>query len=295
MNNGIQGANRTSVCGSFPASLFVALGSIGIYADPAPAQTAFSLPAPPFQLPLLPSPSGAWTVTVGVGGEYKPDYEGSKHSMLSPVPIFSIRRAGSTQQFCGANDASSIALFQFGNLRAGPALKFKSARKADRHSELNGLGDVKATAEVGGFVEYYPVDWLRSRVEVRQGIGGHTGVVADFSADAVVPIDQRLTISAGPRFTVESARAAIPYFGVSTAQAIASGLPTFNPGGGMHSIGIGAQATYKIDPRWEVRSYIEYKKLLGDVAGSPLVTLRGSTDQTTFGIGVSYSFDIKIR
>jgi outer membrane protein len=276
-------------------ALFVALGTIAASSNPASAQSAFTLPAPPFELPWLPSPSGEWTVTVGAGGEYKPTYEGSKHSMLSPVPIFAIRRAGSAEQFRGANDSAGIALFDFGNLRAGPAAKFKASRDANRYTELNGLGKVNATVELGGFIEYYAVDWLRMRAEVRQGIGGHTGIVADFSADAIIPLNDRLTLSAGPRFTVESAKAVAPYFGINSMQSIATGLPMFDAKGGPHSVGAGAQISYKLTPQWELHSSVEYARLLGDAAASPLVKLRGSANQTTFGIGVSYSFDFKIR
>lgn len=255
----------------------------------------FTLPAPPFELPVLPPVSGNWTVMVGVGGEYKPDFEGANRSMFSPVPIFSIRRAGSTEQFRGPRDSASIALIDFGDLRAGPAGKFVSSRKASNYSELNGLGDVKTTVELGGFIEYYPVDWFRTRGELRQGIGGHHGVVADLSADVIVPVIQRLTLSAGPRFTWESTQATSPYFGIDAAQAMATGLPAFNAKGGAHSVGAGGQVSYRINPQWEVHAYVEYERLLGDAANSPLVTLRGSKNQTTVGIGASYAFDFKIR
>ena len=266
------------------------LAPAAVMADPL-----FTLPAPPFELPVLPSPSGTWTVRVGAGAEYKPDFEGARRSMLSPVPIFAIRRAGSAEPFRGPRDSASIALIDFGNLRAGPAGKFVAARKANDFTELNGLGDVKATVELGGFVEYFPVDWLRTRIETRQGFGGHTGVVADFSADAIVPVMQGLTVSAGPRFTLESTGATAPYFGITAVQAMASGLPVFNARGGAHSFGAGAQVSYRLNPQWEVHSYVEYQRLLGDAANSPLVTLRGSPNQTTIGIGASYSFDFKIR
>jgi outer membrane protein len=261
----------------------------------ATADPLFTLPAPPFALPMVPSVSGDWTVMVGVGGEYKPDFEGAKRSMLSPVPIFSIRRAGSTEQFHSPRDSASIALIDFGDLRAGPAAKLRSSRKANSYSELNGLGDVKTAFELGGFVEYFPVDWFRTRVELRQGLGGHHGTVADISADFIVPVLQRFTISAGPRFTWESTQATSPYFGIDAVQAMATGLPVFNAKGGAHSAGVGAQVSYRINPQWEVHSYVEYERLLGDAAKSPLVALRGSPNQTSFGIGASYSFDFKIR
>jgi outer membrane protein len=271
------------------------LGAVGAGSDSASAQTAFTLPAPPFELPMVPSVSGNWTATVGVGGEYKPDFEGANRSMFSPVPIFSIRRAGSTEQFHGPRDSASIAIVDFGDFRAGPAGKFVSARNANSYSELNGLGDVKATVELGGFVEYYPVDWFRARGELRQGIGGHHGVVADFSGDFIVPVFQGLTVSAGPRFTLESTQATAPYFGINAMQAMATGLPVFNAQGGAHSYGAGAQVSYRFNPQWEVHSYVEYERLVGDAANSPLVTARGSPNQTTVGIGASYSFDFKIR
>jgi outer membrane protein len=275
--------------------LLAAAGAIAAFPDAVTAQTAVTLPAPPFELPLVPPVSGNWTVMVGVGGEYKPDFEGAKRNTLSPVPIFSIRRAGSTEQFRGPRDGASIALIAFGDLRAGPVGKFVASRKANSYSELNGLGDVNAAIELGGFVEYFPVDWFRARVELRQGFGGHHGVVADVSADVIVPVMQRFTVSGGPRFTWESTNATSPYFGIDAVQAMATGLPAFNAKGGAHSIGAGAQVSYRINPQWEVHSYIEYERLLGDAAASPLVTFRGSPNQTTIGIGASYSFDVKIQ
>ena len=248
MNHPVQACFRSSrtvlARQTFLAPLLTALAAISAVSDSASAQTAFTLPAPPFELPIGPSLSGNWTVMVGVGGEYKPDFVGANRSMLSPVPIFSIRRAGSAEQFRGPRDSASIALIDFGDLRAGPAGKFVSSRKANSYSELNGLGDVKTTVELGGFIEYYPVDWFRTRGELRQGIGGHHGVVADLSADVIVPVIQRLTLSAGPRFTWESTKATSPYFGIDAVQAMATGLPAFNAKGGAHSVGAGAQVAY---------------------------------------------------
>lgn len=261
----------------------------------AVAQPVITLPRPAVTLPFLPSVSGDWTITVGGEGELKPDFEGARRYTFSPVPIFSIRRAGSPEPFRSPRDGVSIALVDFGGFRAGPVGKFKSARTAASYTELNGLGDVKFAVEIGGFAEYLPVDWFRARVEVRRGFGGHDGVVADFAADAIVPVLERFTLSGGPRFTLQDARAAAPYFSVNAAQATASGLPVFDAKGGSHSVGAGAQARYQLNPQWEVHSYVEYDRLLGSAAASPLVTLRGSPNQTTVGVGASYSFDVRVR
>lgn len=294
-----EAALRLTVTARLTTAVLAALGTTLTIPQSASAQTAaktaFTLPAPPFDLPMLPSPTGNWTVMVGIGGQYMPDFVGSKNGKFMPIPIFSIRRAGSIDQFRGPRDSASIALLDVGNFRAGPAFKYVAARKADKYAELTGLGDVKAAYELGGFVEYYPVDWLRLRGELRHGIGGHTGAVADVSADVIVPLIQRLTISAGPRFTWKSSKATAPYFGVDAAQALASGLPMYDAKSGAHSVGFGSQISYRINPQWEVHAYVEYEKLLGDAADSPLVKLRGSSNQTTVGLGASYSFDFRIR
>jgi MipA family protein len=291
----LRGTAVRAVRRAFAALVLTGFGAIALFADSASAEPLFTLPAPPFELPLVPSVSGSWTATIGIGAEYKPDFEGARRSMLSPVPFFSIRRAGSAEPFRSPRDSASIALLDFNGIRAGPAAKFRAARTANNFAELNGLGDVNAAIEIGGFVEYFPVDWFRTRIETRQGFGGHQGVVADFSADVIVPVLQRFTLSAGPRFTWESTKATAPYFGINAVQAMATGLPVFNAQGGAHSAGAGAQVTYRIDPQWEVRSYVEYEHLLGDAAKSPLVAVRGSPNQTTVGIGATYSFDFKIR
>ena len=231
----------------------------------------------------------------GAGGA-KPDFEGANRYTLSPTGIFSIHRAGSGDRFHGPRDGASFGLIDFGGFRAGPVGKFKSARTASSYTELNGLGDVKFAIELGGFAEYFPTDWFRARVEVRQGFVGHHGVVADFSADVIVPVLERVTVSGGPRFKLENThyQATAPYFSINAVQAMASGLPIFDAAGGSHSVGAGTQLRYQIDPRWEAHSYVEYERLLGGAAASPLVTLRGSPNQITVGLGASYSFDLRV-
>ena len=75
---------------------------------------------------------------------------------------------------------SISATFQF-----GPALQFIGDRKASDYTELYGLGNVDYAAQVGAFANFWPVSWLRLRGEVRQGIGGETGVTGDVFLDAV--------------------------------------------------------------------------------------------------------------
>lgn len=259
------------------------------------ADPLFTLPAPPVNVPLLPSMSEDWTLKFGIEGAMAPSFEGAKSLRFSPKPIFSIQRSGTPDRFHSYRDSPSFALFDFGAFRAGPLINVDMSRRASSNSALYGLGNTVTVVQAGGFGEYYPVDWFRTRIELRDGIGRYGGFVADLSADAIVPLTPRLTFSAGPRFRYDSASAISQYFSVDTAQSLASGLPYYSVSRGSYSPGIGAQLGYRLTPSWEVHSFVEYERLLGSAAAAPLVKLRGSPNQVTVGLGVSYSFDFKVR
>jgi outer membrane protein len=83
------------------------------------------------------------------------------------------------------------------------------------------------------------------------------------------------------------------YFGVTAQQAIASGLPQYEAGGGVHSYGIGATAVVPFDKngKWSAVFIAGYDQLAGDAGDAPLVQLRGDVDQFTLGVFVSRTFN----
>jgi outer membrane protein len=239
-----------------------------------------------------PAAASEWTVMLGAEGRVQPTFEGSDSYEVVPYPLIDIRPAGTAEHFKSSRDGFSFGLYESGPFRFGLVGHVVLPRNDSDDDALRGLGDVDWAVELGAFAEYWPVNWLRTRAELVQGIGGHHGLVADFSADVVVPVMPKLTVSGGPRLTLATASAISPYFDVTPAQSLASGLPVYDAGGGIRSYGVGAQARYQWTPRWESHVFVEYERLADDVADSPLVSLRGSPDQVQAGIGVSYTFDV---
>jgi MipA family protein len=235
-----------------------------------------------------------WTITVGVEGKVEPIFLGSKDFTVRPNPLFDIRRYGTPERFRAPRDGISVALFESSNFQIGPVGQIRIGRReSDDPAALHGLGNVPWAGEIGAFAEYWFMPWLRARAEVRQGVTGHHGLVADLTADAVVPVTRQLTLSAGPRATLVTAAANRPYFSIDDIQSAASGLPVYSAGGGLRSVGAGAQARYFWTPQIATHVFVEYDRLTGDAADSPLVTQRGSPNQLTIGFGVTRSFDIK--
>lgn len=233
--------------------------------------------------------SGDWYLTLGATGMVAPSFEGSKKYMLSAVPIISLGKAGNDTRFSSRNDNISLALIDDGEVRAGVAGKILFGRDAE--DELDGLHDVRWGGEVGAFFEFYPTDWMRARVEVRQGIRAHSGVVGDVAVDAFYDVTPEVRISGGPRVSFATEDYFDTYYGVNAQEAINSGLNAYNPGGGFKSAGVGGAVTWKATDNITASLFGEYSRLMGPAANSSIVRERGSRDQLTIGVSTSYRFD----
>jgi MipA family protein len=252
-------------------------------------------PAPPAAAPMAPSVFGLgpeWTVTVGAEGGALPEFDGGSRYTGIAIPRFDLRRAGTAEHFYSPRDGFGLGIVDTGNFRFGPVFKLRLPRHEGDDYALHGLGNVDWTLEAGLFAEYWPTQWLRTRAEVRQGIGGETGIISDLSADFIAPVTSKLRLSAGPRLTLATAEAVAPYFSITPEQSVNSGLPVYDARGGIYSWGAGAQAYYQLTPQWATYTFVEYQRLEDGAADSPLVVQRGTPDQVQAGVGVTYSFDM---
>ena len=272
----------------------------------APLQAlAADLPEPPAPAPTAPAayaPAPAvpdWIVTIGGELRVIPAWPGAPEGKFALVggPLFSVRKEGTPPDYFGPRDSFGFSVVDLGQIKIGPAVKIIWPRQESSYAGLNGLGNVNLALQAGAFAEYWAVPWLRLRGEVRQGFGGETGVTGDLFLDAVVPVGQ-FRFSAGPRMTMQSAAAVGPYFSITEAQSIGStvsglpALPVYRADGGLYSYGAGTQTEYFFNQQWATHAFVEYERLTGSAADSPLVTERGSPNQITFGLGATYSFDI---
>ena len=263
------------------------------FAADLPAQPSASPVAPANYVPAAPD----WIVTIGGELRIGPKWAGAPEDKfgLTGGPLVSIRKVGTPPEYFGPRDSFGFSILDLGQFKIGPAAKLVWQRKASYDRALNGLGNIDYALQAGDFAEYWPAQWLRLRGEARQGFGGEKGVTGDLFLDAIVPAGQ-FRFSGGPRLTLQSAAAIGPYFGITPAQSFGStvaglpALPVYHAGGGLYSYGAGAQAEYFFSPQWAVHTFVEYERLTGSAAGSPLVVQRGSPNQFTFGLGARYSF-----
>lgn len=268
-------------------------------AQPCLAQThnpPASLPAAlPAGRPMIPPPNG-WTMTIGAAPVLSPVWQGSRDTALSIFP--DLRFAYKDVIFASIPEGLGWNAVNTGGWKAGPLAKIRFGRDEERGGSpflitgnsdaLRGLGDVSVAGEVGGFVERRLGAW-RARVEVRQGFGGHTGIVADGSINYQARLG-RTFMSFGPRATLASGDFMETYFGIDAAQSQRSGLRPYAPSGGLLSYGVGGSLIRPLDRRSAVTLFTGLDRLAEEPGDSPLVRDRGRRMQFTLGLGYGYRF-----
>ncbi len=237
---------------------------------------------------------GDWKLIVGATGMVAPDFEGSKDLMFGVTPIISMGKAGPEARFTSRNDDISISLYDNGQVRAGLNGKIVAERDGDDADALKGLDPVRWGAEIGGFAEVYPTDWLRVRGELRHGVRSHSGVVADVAVDAFLDVTDSVRISGGPRISWASADYFDAYYGVDAKESAKSGLSEYDPGSGLKGIGVGGAYDWQVTEKLTASVFSEYWRLTGPAADSSLVKEEGSANQFTFGVSAAYRFDFTL-
>lgn len=235
--------------------------------------------------------AGDWSLTIGGLGEFAPRYDGASSRMLFGEPLISLTRAGEVARFDSPNDNFEFAFIDTHSFSAGLAGKLLFKRDSGASEDLKGLDPIKFGGEIGGFAEFYPVDWMRVRGELRQGIRSHKGVVGEVAADAFYDVTPVIRVSGGPRINFASKDYFKAYYGVDAEEARASGLSEYKPGGGLQSLGLGGAVTWKTTDKITTSLYGEYERLQGPAKNSSLVQERGSANQFSLGMTATYRFD----
>lgn len=238
------------------------------------------------------APSG-YVVTLGGFGALEPRFEGSRRSSWGFIPVFDVRDAGDKEWLNLPRDGIDYALFETDRFRAGVVGNFRWER--DTNSLIRGfrhVGDVNLSLEGGLFAELWPADWLRTRIEAREAVFGASGLTADLSLDLVTTPLPAFTWTAGPRLSLGDKRFMTSYYGVDSAQSAHSGLAEYRADAGIRSVGAGSMLRYKVTENFSALAFVEYQRLSDVALDSPLITRKGSPNQTTIGIGSSISFNI---
>jgi len=232
------------------------------------------------------------TVIAGIGAV--PDYEGADTYRLFPLLGGKINLDNRYVAIEGLSARANILnsdRFEFGpvaHLTLGRRRRIDSAAVAS-------LGRIDDAYEVGAFAatSFTIGDTGRLRLAI-EGVHDvsqvHNGWLGTATIGYVQTLGSKWRVSADASLTGASDDYAQRYYSISTFGAAASGLNAFTAKGGIKDVGASLGVGYQLSPRWSINGFASYKRLLGDIAASPVVAREGSANQFSGGIGIGFSF-----
>ena len=239
---------------------------------------------------LTPAPGLHGGIGMGVG--VRPEYEGARNKKATLFPRINLLY-GDRLFFTGMSAGVNLLHFRTEQgfaITAGPLLALRRGRDEADSPSLNGLGDIDAGLDAGGFARLRLQDWQAS-VDVRKNVSNSgEGATVNLSASRAMSLVPNLRLRASLETTWASADYMKTFFGIDALQSARSGLAQYVAASGFKDAGISLMADYAISGHWGGFATLRYKRLLGDAADSPLVANLGKENQFSAGIGIQYRF-----
>lgn len=263
--------------------------------------------------------AGEWSGMIGAGVALSPEYDGAKNYDVKPVPNISLEwenTPSGTDAMGGIFAAPETGFGLYGasldplkglqveffntpvgtqDLSASIGVGYNMGRDQNDSDALRGMGDINGYAQTSLTFETSPSadipNFITSSLSIVQDVGGSVdGTTVEIEAAMNHMLAPGVVISYGPHATWANEDHMQSYFGVSAKQSARSGYRTYNADSGFKNVGVGVSFMFPLSERWMVTGLINYDRLLGDAADSPLVQDKGSADQGTAVIGTSYRF-----
>ncbi len=247
---------------------------------------------------------GDW-IQIGVGVAYSSDYDGSDDYEAFPLPLIHgnlggigirPRPAGVALDF--VQDGDGPVSFDF-----GPVLRVRTNRTGDIEDPVvAAAGELDTAIEVGpsAGISYsgvlHPYDSISAGVDVRWDVAGaHEGRAISPSITYFTPLSRGAAVTLALSAEHADENFNNYYFSVTPAQALASGLPAYDAGGGFNKLGATLISGFDLDGDLTngglaIFAIGGYSRIIGDAADSPFVAQRGSADQWMAGAGLGYTF-----
>lgn len=173
-------------------------------------------------------------------------------------------------------------------LQYGLKVGFDMGREEGRSTALRGLGNVDASAEVGGFARYALGNGFAAKTSLRAGSGVDSkGALWDLGLEYGQALGTSWRLGSELTATYANADYLQSYFGVTAKQAQASGYVVYTPSAGLRDVSARVSLTYLISPQWSLTGGLRHTQLLGDAKDAPMVR---KTSANTALLALGYAF-----
>lgn len=250
----------------------------------APAASFEPEPEPPRQPAAQPQPmppptpdfEGAIALMVG----YAPDYQGGSGRVVRFTPGIYLRygryAVSTISGFVTRKETEVIRglsadLLNTEQLRVNFGLRIDRGRDSSDSPALSGLEDVQPTVRGRLLVSRaLGRGWSLSVGTSADLLGRGGGVLLDANIGKTYRFGSQTTWSWGLGVSAGNERYMQTYFGITEAQAAATGYPVFTPGAGLRDVSLGVDMRSDLGERWVVYLGAGASRVLSPARDSPL-------------------------
>jgi len=234
---------------------------------------------------------------VGLGVGVTPRYAGASETEVGAVPGIRYQFAGTNRFFEMYGPIADMNLLDSPNWQFGPALGIRLGRQDVQDAVVSRMAEIDTTMEAGLTGSWFHVNTEGVPWTARVGVIAVTdlgdqyhGLNATLFGNFWFPLSPRLFAGVGGGVSWASESYNRRYFGVSSADAQASGLPLYQPDAGLRQWYAWPALVYQLTPSWYLGAAVFYQRMAGKAGDSPIVTERGDANQWTWGLGAGYAW-----
>jgi outer membrane scaffolding protein for murein synthesis (MipA/OmpV family) len=238
---------------------------------------------------LGPIQAGDYELTLELTLDYQPVYLGSDEYEAQPGVDIS-GRYWFTEELVALVEDGTVGL----GYRVLPmvlvttGITYEFGRQEDDSDDLSGMGDIDdsihATLDVRGLLGPLMIYATAYRNITSEDLGTRGEVGLEIEAEAVEKV---LEFTLEWSFAYADDQATDTVFGVDAVQSARSGYGRFDPDAGFYLMELGLEVEYFFTSHWSITAEVEYTRLLGDAADSPLTRDRNGYE---LSIGPRYTF-----
>ena len=245
---------------------------------------------------IAPRPIG-FDKMVGLLGVYVPDYEGSDDYdyLLGPLLLYKFSETNRYVQLIG--NKLYLNILNHSNLEFGPMGIDRFGRGGMDDPVVSRMSTVDDSLEAGLFVGYSntfdgnPRHRMNIHLDVTQDVSNnHDGLVASLVGLYWRPVAIPFDIGFRGSVTYANNNYMSSFFDVSANDSANSGLPQFDADAGIKDAAVSLMGLLHLSKSWHIGGGIQYKRLIGDAADSPIVDQRGNANQILFGLALLFSW-----
>ena len=241
-----------------------------------------------------------WSYSLGLGMANVPTYLGDNDYQVILFPNFRI--AYSDRIFASLLEGIGFHAVKGNSWSYGPIIKYQASRykygsitskvEVEKTKVLNNLEDVAFTVEPGVFFQYSN-KLIHTKLEIRQGIGGHNGFIGELKSEyrSIFRLFGRSIFYAiGPQLKIADTDFNSAFFGIDQKQALETDLGIYEPKFGVLSYGLNGTLMVPLRRKFSMIAFAGYNRLGNVATESDLIIEYGSVNQSAFGLILYYTF-----